>query len=66
MTAASGHLKLPLVCRMLKNHMVLSKTFPSMKLNLSKKPGVVEAEKELFIKTKGGLSSSRPPRHTTS
>jgi hypothetical protein len=51
---------------MLKNHMVLSKTFPSMKLNLSKKPGVVEAEKELFIKTKGGLSSSRPPRHTTS
>ena len=60
MTATFGHRKLPLVGHMLNNHTVLSKTFPSSKLNLPKKPRVVEAEKEPFIKAKGGPSSLGP------
>jgi hypothetical protein len=51
---------------MLKNHMVLSKTFPSSKLNLPKKPGVVKVEKEPFIKTREISSSLGPPRHAVS
>jgi hypothetical protein len=66
MTAASGHHKLSLVGRTLKNHTVLSKIFPHSKLNLSKKSRVDEAEKEPFIKTGGGLSSPRLLRHAAS